>query len=165
MRFIALPLLCLGVALFFRTSEHDAVELGQKPEFRTSAVTLYDTFHDDRAGADKKYRDKVIQVSGQVTRIEQDLSGQVAIILQGSPARLSGVECLIHPSQIQQIQQLRSGQHVIVKGYGAGKKVHVRLRGCLLVHTLSASAVETSTSRLSIVACHHGPGVIRRMHA
>jgi len=151
MRFIAIPILCLIVILFFRTTDQPPVEPEQKPEFRTSATFLYQTFYADRLVADKKYRDKVIQVSGQVTRIEQDDSGQVALILQGDPSRLSGVECLLHQSQIQHIQQLQSGQRVIVKGYGAGKKVHVRLRGCLLVHAPPASAVETSAARVSAV--------------
>ena len=165
MRFIAIPLLFLIVVLFFRTTDQRTVEPEQKPEFRASAVFLYQTFHADRTNADKKYRDKIIQVSGQVTRIEQDDSGQVALILQGDPSRLSGVECLIHQSQIPDLQQLQSGQRVIVKGYGAGKKVHVRLRGCLLVHAPPASTVETSASRLSAVrvACHTGQNVIRRI--
>ena len=167
MRFIAIPVLCLIVILFFRTTAQQPVELEQKPEFRTSAASLYQTFHTDRPGADKKYRDKIIQVSGQITRIEQDDSGQVALILQGDPSRLSGVECLIHQSQIQRIQQLQSGQRVIVKGYGAGQKVHVRLKGCLLVHAPPASAVETSASRLSAerVARQPGQHVIRRILA
>ncbi len=158
MRFIAIPILALIVILFFRTADQPPVEPEQKPEFRTSATFLYQTFHTDRMVADKKYRDKIIQVSGQVTRIEQDDSGQVALILQGDPSRLSGIECLIHQSQIQRIQHLQSGQRVIVKGYGAGKKVHVRLRGCLLVHAPPASAVETSASRVSAVRVASQPG-------
>ena len=121
MRFIAIPILGLIVILFFRTMDQPPVEPEQKPEFRTSATFLYQTFHADSLVADKKYRDKVIQVSGQVTRIEQDDSGQVALILQGDPSRLSGVECLLHQSQIQRIRQLQSGQRVIVKGYGGEK--------------------------------------------
>ena len=165
MRFIAIPLLFLIVILFFRTTGQQTVELEQKPEFRTSATFLYQTFRSDHAVADEKYRDKVIQVSGQVTRIEQDDSGQVALILQGDPSRLSGIECLVHRSQIPDLRQLQSGQRVIVKGYGAGKKVHVRLRGCLLVHAPPASAVETSASRLSAAraALHSGQNFIRRM--
>ena len=165
MRFIAIPILLLIVILFFRMTDQPTVELEQKPEFRTSATFLYQTFRTDRTVADKKYRDKVIQVSGQVTRIEQDDSGQVALILQGDPSRLSGVECLIHQSQIPDLRQLQSGQRVIVKGYGAGKKVHVRLRGCLLVHAPPASSVETSASRFSAVrvALRPGQNVIRRI--
>lgn len=160
MRFIAIPTLCLIVILFFRTTDQPPVEPEQKPEFRTSATFLYQTFYTDRVVADKKYRDKVIQVSGQVTRIEQDDSGQVALILQGDPSRLSGVECLLHQSQVQRIQQLQSGQRVIVKGYGAGKRVHVRLRGCLLVHAPPASAARVSALR---VAYQPGPNVIWRI--
>ena len=165
MRFLAIPILLLIVVLFFRTTGQQTVDLEQRPEFRTSATFLYQTFRTDRAIADKKYRDKVIQVSGQVSRIEQDDSGQVALILQGDPSRLSGVECLIHRSQIPDLRQLQFGQRVIVKGYGAGKKVHVRLRGCLLIHAPPASAVEASTSRLSAVrvALYPGQNVIRRI--
>ncbi len=160
MRFIAIPLLGLIVVLFFRITDQQTVEPEQKPEFRTSAAFLYQTFHADRTVADKKYRDKIIQVSGQVTRIEQDDSGQVALILQGDPSRLSGVECLIHQSQLPDLRQLQSGQRVIVKGYGAGKKVHVRLRGCLLVHAPPASASRSSAAR---VACQPGQNVIWRI--
>ncbi len=165
MRFIAIPLLGLIIVLFFRTTDQQTVKPEQKPAFRTSAPFLSQTFHTARVAADEKYRDKIIQVSGQITRIEQDDSGQVALILQGDPARLSGVECLIHRSQIQHIQQIQSGQRVIVKGYGAGKKVHVRLKGCLLVHASPASTVETSASRFSAgrVALHPGQNVIRRI--
>jgi len=165
MRFIAIPLLLLIVILFFRMTGQKTVEPEQKPEFRTSATFLYQTFRTDRTVADKKYRDKVIQVSGRVSRIEQDDSGQVALILQGDPSRLSGIECLVHRSQIPDLRQLQFGQRVIVKGYGAGKKVHVRLRGCLLVHAPPASAVEASTSRLSAVrvAFYPGQNVRRRI--
>ena len=165
MRFLAIPLLGLIVVLFFRTAEQQTVEPEQKPEFRISAAFLSDTFHTDRTAADKKYRDKVIQVSGRVGRIEQDDSGQIALILQGDPSRLSGVECLVHQSQIPDLQQLQSGQRVIVKGYSAGKKVHVRLRGCRLVHAPPASAVGTSASRFSAmhVASHPGRNLIRRI--
>lgn len=165
MRFLAIPLLLLIVVLFFRTTDQPTVDPEQKPEFRTSATFLYQTFRTDRTGADEKYRDKVIQVSGQVSRIEQDDSGQVALILQGDPARLSGVECLVHRSQIPDLRQLQSGQRVIVKGYGAGQKVHVRLKGCRLVHAPPASAVEASTSRFSAgrVALRPGQNCIRRI--
>ena len=121
MRFIAIPILCLIIVLFFRTTDQPPVEPEQKPEFRTSATFLYQTFYADRLVADKKYRDKVIQVSGQVTRIEQDDSGQVALIYR-EPVAPEWVECLLHQSQIQRIRQLQSGQRVIVKGYGAGKR-------------------------------------------
>ncbi len=151
MRFIAIPLLFFIIVLSFRTTDQQTVEPEQKPEFRTSATFLYQTFRTDRMVADQKYRDKVIQVSGQVSRIEQDDAGQVALILQGDPSRLSGVECLVHQSRIADLRQLQSGQRVIVKGYAAGKKVHVRLKGCLLVHAPPASAVETSTPGFSAV--------------
>ncbi len=165
MRFLAIPILLLIVVLFFRTTGQQTVDLEQKPEFRTSAPSLYQTFRTDRAIANEKYLDKVIQVSGQVSRIEQDDSGQVALILQGDPSRLSGVECLVHRSQIPDLRQLQFGQRVIVKGYGAGKKVHVRLRGCRLIHAPPASAVEASASRFSAVRVALRPGqkVIRRI--
>ena len=78
MRFVAIPLLCLGIVLFFRTSDEGAVELGQKPHVRTSASALDQEYYNDRQAADQKYRDKVLQVSGTVMRVEQDGSGQIS---------------------------------------------------------------------------------------
>ena len=149
MRFVAIPLLCLGIVSFFRTSDQGAVELRQKPHVRTSASALDQEYYNDPQAADKKYRDKVLQVSGTVMRVEQDGSGQIAVILQGAQSRLSGIECQVNRTQMQEVQQLRAGQQVIVKGYGAGKTIHVRLRGCLLVHSTHVSSRERNPTRLA----------------
>jgi hypothetical protein len=149
MRFVVIPLLCLGIVLFFRTSDEGAVELRQKPQVRTSASALYQEYDNDRQAADQKYRDKVLQVSGAVMRVEQDNSGQIAVILQGAQSRFSGIECQVNPTQTQEVQQLRAGQQIIVKGYGAGKTIHVRLKGCLLVHSAHISSRYMNATRLA----------------
>ncbi len=149
MRFVAIPLLCLGIVLFFRTSDEEAVELRQKPLVRTSASALDQEYYNDRQAAEQKYRDNVIQVSGTVLRVEQDGSGQISVILQGAQSRLSGIECQVNRTQMQEVQQLRAGQQIIVKGYGAGKTIHVRLRGCLVVHSTHESSRERNPTRLA----------------
>ena len=162
MRFVAIPLLCLGIVFFFRTPGQETLTPGQKPEFRTSAASLYRTYYDNRPAADQKYQDKIVQVSGAVARVEQDVSGQVAVILQGSPARLSGIECLVQHPQIPQVRHLQPGQQVIVKGYGAGKKIHIRLRNCLLMHAHPASAIEVSPTGFSQQLAGDQPASARR---
>ena len=154
MRFVAIPLLCLGIVLFFRTPDEGAVELGQKPHVRTSASALDQEYYNDRQAADQKYRDKVLQVSGMVMRVEQDGSGQISVILQGAQSRLSGIECQVDRTQMQEVQQLRAGQQVIVKGYGAGKTIHVRLRGCLLVHATHVSSRDMNPTNPTRLAKH-----------
>ena len=149
MRFVAIPLLCLGIVLFFRTSDEGAVELRQKPQVRTSASALYQEYDNDWQAAEQKYRDKVLQVSGAVMRVEQDNSGQIAVILKGAQSRLSGIECQVNRTQMQEVQQLRAGQQIIVKGYGAGKTIHVRLKGCLLVHSAHVSSRDMNPTRLA----------------
>ena len=149
MRFMAIPLICLGIVLFFRTSDEGAVEPRQKPQVRTSASALYQEYDNNWQIADQKYRDKVLQVSGAVMRVEQDNSGQIAVILQGAQSRLSGIECQVNRTQMEEVQHLRAGQQIIVKGYGAGKTIHVRLEGCLLVHSAHVSSRYMNPTRLA----------------
>lgn len=146
MRLLAIPIVVLVVILFFRTSDREIVHPEHISAFRMSAVSLSRTYLKDPAAADQRYRDRLIQVSGQVARVEQDMSGQLAIILQGSQSRFSGVECEVDQAQLGDVKDLRSGQRILVKGVGAGKTIHVRLSDCLLLHVDSLESNETLAS-------------------
>lgn len=143
MRFLAIPIVVLAIILFFRTSDRTAAERDASPAFRTSAVSLSTAYFDDPVAADRQYRDRLVQVTGDVARVEQDMAGQLAIILQGGQSLLSGVECQVAQAQIDEVKVLRSGQRILVKGYAAGKTTHVRLSGCALLHADSLDFRET----------------------
>lgn len=143
MRFLAIPVVVLAIIFFFRTSDRPAAERDTSPAFRTSAVSLSTAYFDDPVAADRQYRDHLVQVTGAVARVEQDMAGQLAIILQGGQSLLSGVECQVAQAQLDEVKDLRSGQRILVRGYAAGKTTHVRLSGCTLLHADSLDFRET----------------------
>lgn len=144
MRFLAIPVVVLAIIFFFRTSDRPAAEHEASPAFRTSAVSLSTAYFDDPVAADRQYRDHLVQVTGDVARVEQDMAGQLAIILQGGQSLLSGVECQVAQAQLDEVKALRSGQRILVRGYAAGKTTHVRLSGCTLLHADSLDFRETA---------------------
>lgn len=144
MRFLAIPIVVLTIIFFFRTSDRPAAERDASPAFRMSAVSLSTAYFDDPVAADRQYRDHLVQVTGDVARVEQDMAGQLAIILQGGQSLLSGVECQVAQTQLDEVKALRSGQRILVKGYAAGKTTHVRLSGCTLLHADSLDFRETA---------------------
>ena len=146
MRFLAIPIVVLAILLFFRTSDRTAAERDASPAFRTSAESLSTAYFDDPVAADRRYRDHLVQVTGHVARVEQDTTGQLAIILQGGRSLLSGIECQIAQAQLDEVKDLRSGQRILVKGYAAGKTIHVRLSGCALLHADSPNFRETAAA-------------------
>lgn len=144
MRFLAIPVVVLAIIFFFRTSDRPAAERDASPAFRMSAVSLSTAYFDDPVAADRQYRDHLVQVTGDVARVEQDMAGQLAIILQGGQSLLSGVECQVAQAQLDEVKALRSGQRILVRGYAAGKTTHVRLSGCTLLHADSLDFQETA---------------------
>ena len=146
MRFLAIPIVVLAILLFFRTSDRTAAERDASPAFRMSAESLSTAYFNDPGAADRRYRDHLVQVTGHVARVEQDTTGQLAIILQGGRSLLSGIECQVAQAQLDEVKDLRSGQRILVKGYAAGKTIHVRLSGCALLHADSLDFQETAAA-------------------
>lgn len=69
-----------GVVAYLWNKPHRTAE-EEKPFATLSANVLFTEFSTDEAAAFEKYRDKVIQVSGKVSEIKFDASGNTDIVL------------------------------------------------------------------------------------
>jgi hypothetical protein len=103
--------------------------LQEDPLLKT-ADELMNDFSNDEDGANGRYNDKVIRVSGTIKSIQQNNSIQT-IFLSTSSA-LCSVICHFAENCRDQLNQLRPWQPVVVKGVCAGILKHVVLEKCEL---------------------------------
>ena len=66
-----------------------------KADYVLTANKLFDDFDTNEKESNKKYLDKVIQVSGKIIDIDKDQNGQEVLTLEAENAMIGGVSCTI----------------------------------------------------------------------
>jgi len=105
---------------------------GKPAAYCVTAQQLVDEYNANRAVADRKYKGRVLQVSGTVTTISEDVMNHVFITLCTDKSGLDCVQCYFADSERARIADLRRRQPVQVKGLCDGKRMDVSLNGCEL---------------------------------
>lgn len=77
---LAMIAVCVCVVAYLWNKPHRTAE-DEKPFVTLSANALFTEFSTDEVAAFEKYRDKVIQVSGEVSEIKFDASGNTDVVL------------------------------------------------------------------------------------
>ncbi|HEX6333384.1 MAG TPA: hypothetical protein VFZ78_04100 [Flavisolibacter sp.] len=106
-----------GYSEYNRTNED---LLKKKPAYSMQAAELIAAFEKDTASANRKFTDKVIQVSGTVKSL--DTNGNPVVIALGDPGQMSSVQCSMDSSHAEGYRKIREGDHVTLKGMCTGGK-------------------------------------------
>jgi hypothetical protein len=97
--------------------------------FTIDSKKLFSEFDQDEESANKKYLGKVVAVYGKVTDKAVDAKGTFSLILEGGD--MAGVGCQFDPGILQQVQNLKKGQVIKVKGKCTGMLMDVVLVDCV----------------------------------
>jgi tRNA_anti-like len=98
-------------------------------KYELSAASLVDDFNKDEKAATVKYLEKVIAVTGKVSDVKLDATGQATVFLDsGDP--LAGVTCSFYDEEAKSIKGLQKGATVTIKGNCTGKLMDVVLNKC-----------------------------------
>lgn len=89
--------------------------VNEKPEVTVSAKDLLDAFNKDTASARKQYIDKIIEVTGNVKRI--DTTGSIVLGEEGSA---SEVTVGLDRRHMKDYQKLKTGSVAVVQGICSG---------------------------------------------
>jgi len=89
--------------------------VNRKPDVSVDAASLVAAFEQDTASASGKYIDKIVEVTGNVKKI--DTSG--AVIL-GEPGTLSEVVVGLDRRHMQDYKQLKEGSRAVLQGICSG---------------------------------------------
>jgi hypothetical protein len=101
--------------------------------FTMESRQLFNEFDQNEAEANKKYLGKVITVSGKVADKGVDSKGAMSIILEGG--EMAGVGCQFDKNALKDIQNVKKGQFIKVKGMCTGMLMDVVLVDCVTEDT------------------------------
>lgn len=82
---------------------------------KVTAIELYRTFSTDSSTAKKQYLDKILEVSGQVTKLSQNQQNQAVVLLK-TPAAGAYVNCTLEGP----VNGVKEGDDIIIKGICSG---------------------------------------------
>ena len=103
----------------------------QKAGREITAVELLKAFQQDEMAGNTKYVDKVLIVSGTVTGIQTDSSGQATVSLQTNDG-MAAVTCSFYQDDAG-VKKLKTGSGARIKGICTGMLADVVLNKCSLV--------------------------------
>ncbi len=128
--FLAVALVCLGVTWYWYNKPRAGVG-NKKTDIAINAAQLYTAYNTDEPGSDKKYLNKVIEVTGAIDDII--INGNDAIIMLGLQPEGGGISCLFSPGDEIKNGKIKKGMQVSVKGKCAGFNMDVNLTDCIVI--------------------------------
>lgn len=103
------------------------------PEIVITAPQLVDAYESNEVKADKYYKDKVIEVSGEISDISVMLGMTFIILSSGEDFSLSDVQCFFDDElEISKIEELNKGQQITIIGTVDGKSMNIGVNSCII---------------------------------
>ena len=100
-----------------------------KPNLIVSARKLYEEYNANEIAADEKYKGKIIQVTGIIRDIGNDIMDNAYITLIGDQY-FGDIQCYFREKSI--VAGLSKGNRIIVMGSCSGLMMNVHLNNCIV---------------------------------
>ena len=131
-RIIALLVIILGSAFsygyYLFHKPHQGVA-NKEAAYTMESRQLFNEFDQNESMANKKYLGKVVCVSGRVADKAVDAKGSFSLILEGG--EMAGVGCQFDKSVLKEVETIKKGQVIKVKGVCTGMLMDVVLVDCV----------------------------------
>jgi hypothetical protein len=131
-KFIIVALIISGSAFaygyYLFNKPHQGIS-GREAAYTLESKQLFNEFDQNENVANKKYLGKIVCVYGKVSDKAVDAKGVLSLILEGG--EMAGVGCQFDKSVIKEIQNVRKGQVIKVKGVCTGMLMDVVLVDCV----------------------------------
>jgi hypothetical protein len=127
-------LAALSVYVFIYNKPHRNYETAT-PDYILSTKSLFNNYKDDKLKAQKTYNGKVLQINGNLKKIEDRDSVVVAIfVFQEGDFGDEGIRCAMLPKFNSELRHLKPDDFLTIKGYCTGYNgTDVILEKCSLV--------------------------------
>ncbi|MDP7676284.1 MAG: hypothetical protein QGI92_04810, partial [Dehalococcoidales bacterium] len=102
------------------------------PEIVVTAVTLYSDYQVNSVAADLKYKRRLVEVTGAVTKIEVDILGNPTVMFGMNSNNMSGVLATFKKSELNNVANISLGQTITIIGTGNGKVMRILLEDCYM---------------------------------
>jgi hypothetical protein len=115
-----LLVVAMGVWYGFREYNRTNPDLSKvKADIQIAATDIIKEYEQNDSIADKKYLGKVVEVTGNVKKVEKAEGGYFTVVL-GDAASLSSVRCAIDTTRQQDAASLTIGSSAILRGNCTG---------------------------------------------
>jgi len=126
-----LAVLGLGFAYYLYNKPHQNIKKAEA-DFQMEAIALFSAFEADEASANKKYLDKIIEISGIVKEAGKAEGGILTITLEAGDM-MFGVRCQLDELTEHKRVDFKEGEKVTFKGICTGMLMDVVLVRCVEV--------------------------------
>ncbi|MEN6462986.1 MAG: hypothetical protein ABFC94_16665 [Syntrophomonas sp.] len=101
-------------------------------EISITSYQLCIEYRSNEALANTKYKDKVLIVSGPINKVGKDYANKLFLSMDGFDA-VSSTACFFDPAKVTELNRLRNGQTITIKGTCSGMAGDVALQDCQIV--------------------------------
>ncbi|MEP6596582.1 MAG: hypothetical protein ABJA71_11585, partial [Ginsengibacter sp.] len=122
-------IICAAIGWYMYNKPHKGVA-GIEADIKIQAADLYNDYQRDETLANKKYLNKVIEVTGNVSEV-QNVNGS-QIILLSSTGDMGGVSCQLANDESNRKIIVKKSTTVTIKGKCSGYLMDVNLVDCVL---------------------------------
>lgn len=131
-RIIIVSLIILASAFaygyYLFNKPHQGVS-NKEAEYTLESKQLFDEYDQNEDAANKKYLGKILSVRGKIADRAVDSKGVISFILEGG--EMAGVGCQFEKGSLDEIQNIKKGQVISVKGRCTGMLMDVVLVDCV----------------------------------
>lgn len=103
-----------------------------KPDYQITASALAQEYESEPETSDKKYIDKIIEVTGTITEISKDQNDSYVFILKQEESE-TGVLCTLSQENDKKASSYNIGEKVTIRGTCSGMLFEVVLNKCAIV--------------------------------
>lgn len=122
----------LFAAYLYFINMPDKSVLKLKPDFQITASALTQEYESEPEMSDKKYIDKIIEVTGTITEISKDQNDSFVFILKQEESE-TGVLCTLSQENDKKASSYKTGDKVTIRGTCSGMLFEVVLNKCAIV--------------------------------
>jgi len=100
---------------------------------KISAVDLAEAYEENKVKADKDYKNKTVEIIGNIRDIGVVLSQTYVVLSSGKDFALTEVQCFFSDKeQIEKVAELNKDDTITVQGIAEGKSLNVSVKKCEL---------------------------------
>lgn len=133
---IVLTILILGVIFYWYLSYDSHINiLDKKTEVHTNAENLMSSFILNKEQANSDYKEKIVEIKGIVTKVSY-LNKKCTVFLEAGKNKEEGyIICDMQTNQLHNVQQIKNGDSVLIKGIFKGFLMDGIMLNCVLLNT------------------------------
>lgn len=128
---VIILVIIISITAYYRYNQPRQNVAAQDADVTMNATQLYQQYNEHEPEANKKYLDKIVEVKGKVSEVQNN-NGLIVLLINAGNG-MGGINCSMKDkSSVTNMQQVKD-KEVVVKGKCTGFLMDVNLVDCVLI--------------------------------